>query len=147
MANTLEQLLAVHACHALVLASVDAVDRQDYAALAHLFTPDGVLVRPDGQPIAGPAAILATYAARSPDRLTRHLVSNHRVQVSLLAGSATSVCTILLWSGKHSDARTPRGRPADELQQIGEIEDQLVQTPEGWRIAQRNASFSLFRPV
>ena len=136
----LPRLLAENACRALVLAAADAVDRQDPAAFAALFTPDGVLVRPDGTLLQGREAIHAAYAARPADRLTRHLICNHGVQLGP-DGCATSRCTVLLWSGRRSDPETPKGRPADALQQVGEIDDELVLTTEGWCIRRREARF------
>lgn len=139
----LDTLRAEQACRHLVLAAADAVDGRDFLALAALFEPSGVLVRPDGTELCGRDAIVAAYAARDPDRLTRHLVCNQRVSVDLAAGAAQAACTVLLWSGRHSDAPTPRGRPADPVQQVGEIRDLLAKTPEGWRIRRREAWFTL----
>ena len=141
----LDTLLAQQACRDLVLAAADAVDGRQFTALAALFDTDGVLVRPDGVELRGRDAIVAAYAARDPDRLTRHLVCNQRVAVDLAAGTARASCAVLLWSGKHSDATTARGRPADPVQQVGEIHDQLARTPEGWRIRRREAWFTLFQ--
>lgn len=142
MSHLIDTLVAERACRALVIAAAEAVDRQDPAAFVALFMPDGVLVRPDGKRLQGRAAIHAAYAARDADRLTRHLICNHVVQLGA-DGRATSRCTILLWSGRRSDPETPKGRPADAAQQVGEIDDELVSTPEGWRIARRAARFIL----
>jgi ketosteroid isomerase-like protein len=145
MNTDLDTLLAQQACRDLVLAAAEAVDGRQFTALAALFDTDGVLVRPDGVELRGRDAIVAAYAARDPDRLTRHLVSNQRVVVDLAAGTARSTCAVLLWSGRHSDAVTPRGRPADPVQQVGAIHDLLARTPEGWRIRRREAWFTLFQ--
>ena len=140
----LPRLLAESACHALVLAAADAVDRQDPAAFVALFTPDGVLVRPDGSLLQGRDTIHAAYAARPAERMTRHLICNQAVQLGPDGTTATSRCTVLLWSGRRSDPETPKGRPADGLQQVGEIDDELVLTGEGWRIARRDARFVFY---
>ena len=145
MNTALDTLVAEAACRDLVLAAADAVDSRDFLAFADLFETRGVLVRPDGTELVGRPAIVAAYAARDPERLTRHLVSNQRVRVDLAVGTAQAACTVLLWSGRHSDALTPRGRPADAQQQVGEIRDLLAKTPEGWRIRRREAWFTLFR--
>lgn len=145
MNTALDTLVAEAACRDLVLAAADAVDGRDFLAFADLFETRGVLVRPDGSELVGRPAIVAAYAARDPERLTRHLVSNQRVRVDLAAGTAQAACSVLLWSGRHSDATTPRGRPADAQQQVGEIRDLLAKTPEGWRIRRREAWFTLFR--
>ena len=142
MSEAIERLIAESACRALAIAAAEAVDHQDHAAFAALFAPDGVLVRPDGSLLQGRAAIHAAYAARPSERLTRHLICNHRVDLAA-EGSARSRCTVLLWSGRRSDAETPKGRPADALQQVGEIDDELMLTPVGWRIARREARFIL----
>lgn len=141
--DALQRLLAEQACRDLVLAAANAVDGRDYAALAALFEPDGVLVRPDGTELRGRPAIVAAYAARDPDRLTRHLVCNQRVQLDPTAATARVASTIALWSGRHSDPATPRGRPADSVQQVGEIRDLCVRTTDGWRIRRREAWFTL----
>lgn len=142
----LEQLLAEQACRRIVLTGVQAVDGQDYAGFARLFTPDGVLVRPDGQRLEGRIAIEQAYAQRDPNRLTRHLVTNHHVTLHDPA-SASSSCSVLLWSGRHSDVAGTNGRPADAAQLLGEFLDELVLTDEGWRISRRQAHFSLHRTV
>jgi uncharacterized protein (TIGR02246 family) len=143
MKDTLDILQAQQDCRDLVLAAADAVDNRNFAALAGLFAPDGVLVRPDGNELRGPQAIEAAYAARDPDRLTRHLVCNQRVQVDLAAGTARADCTVQLWSGRYSDTPSLRGRPADPVQQVGEIQDLMVKTRQGWRIHRRRAWFTL----
>lgn len=144
MMTPLECLLAEKACRDVVLAAADAVDAQDHDALVRLFTPDATLVRPGGQPLQGREAIRAAYAARDPDRLTQHLICNHSVQVEP-GGAALSRCRVLLWSGKRSDPLTPKGRPADAAEQVGEIVDRLTLTSQGWLIQRRDASFTLFR--
>lgn len=141
----LEQLLAEQACRRIVLETARAVDEQDYAAFAQLFTSDGILLRPDGSQLEGRAAIEQAYARRDPNRLTRHLITNHGVIVHD-ANRATSRCGVLLWTGWHSDASGPNGRRANPEQIVGEFLDELALTPEGWRIRHRQARFILHRP-
>lgn len=142
--SAIERLLVQQACQDTVIATARAVDAQDYAALAQLFTPDGVLVRPDGQAAQGRAAIAAAYAARDPDRMTRHLLSNLCVE-PLGPGTARARCAVLLWTSRHSLEGGPKGRPADAAQLLGELEDELVRGSEGWRIRHRRASFLMHR--
>lgn len=144
MPAPIDLLLAEQACRQVVLQSVQAVDQQDYAAFAALFTPQGVLVRPDGSRLEGGPAIEAAYARRDADRLTRHLITNQIVLVHN-AAHASSTCSVQLWTGSHKDAESARGRPADPTQLIGEFLDELAMTPQGWRIRQRQASFILHR--
>jgi ketosteroid isomerase-like protein len=138
----LDFLLAEHACRQVVVLSAQAVDRRDFAAFARLFVPDGVLIRPDGTRLVGRAAIEAAYEQRSPDRLTRHLISNHLVQIHDIE-RASSNCNVQLWGGSYKDAEGSKGRPADATQLIGEFDDELVMTADGWRIRQRLARFVL----
>jgi uncharacterized protein (TIGR02246 family) len=144
--STLAHVVAEAACRALVLQGADAVDAGDAAGFAELFVPDGVLVRPNGSVLQGRAAIAAAYAARDPDRLTQHLISNQQVLVDLATGIASARCKVLLWTGRHSTPHTPQGRVADALTQVGEFEDTLVQTADGWRLRRREARFILQQP-
>lgn len=142
--RAVERLLVQQACQDIVIATARAVDAQDPAALASLFTPDGTLVRPDGQAVQGREAIAQVYAARDPDRMTRHLLSNFRVE-PMGPDAARASCSVLLWTSRHSAEGGPRGRPADAAQLLGEFADELVRTPEGWRIRHRRASFLMHR--
>lgn len=143
-ASPLERLQAEAACRELVIAAAEAADSGDWQRLADCYTPDATLVRPGGVELHGRDAIHASYAAKDPDRLTQHLVCN--LSATLRPdGSVDCRSKVLLWSGKRSDALTPRGRPADAQQQVGQFVDRLVRTGEGWRIERRDASFLLFR--
>lgn len=142
--SALTQLLAEQACRRVVQETAQAVDIQDYAAFAGLFTPDGVLIRPDGRRLEGRTAIEQAYVQRDQNRLTCHLITNHLVAVHD-STSASSRCSILLWSGRHSDNSSANGRPADASELVGEFLDELVLTSEGWRIRQRQACFILHR--
>ena len=142
--DDLQRLLAEAACRDLVIAAADAADSQDWPRLAACFAADATLVRPGGVELRGREAILASYAGKDPDRLTQHLISNQSVAMTA-DGSVACRSKVLLWSGRLSDALTPKGRPADALQQVGEFVDRMVATPEGWRIAHRVASFQFFR--
>jgi uncharacterized protein (TIGR02246 family) len=143
--TSIEMLIAQDTCRALVLKGAEAVDAGDAAGFAALFTPDGVLVRPDGSQLQGQAAIAQAYAARDPDRLTQHLLCNHTVAVDVAQGTAVSRCKVLLWSGRHSAVLAKQGRPAEGLTQVGAFLDTLLQTADGWRIQTRRAQFILYR--
>ncbi|VVD73663.1 nuclear transport factor 2 family protein [Pandoraea communis] len=142
--ETLEALLAKQACHDLVMRFVACNDRRDPQGLAALFAENGVLVRPNGDTLAGPAAIAAAYADRPADRLTRHLVGNVLIDVTSPT-SAIGSSTVLLWSGSAQDTPGPFGRPAQGRQVMGEFEDTFVRTAQGWRIARREARFTFIR--
>ncbi|HET9822052.1 MAG TPA: nuclear transport factor 2 family protein [Burkholderiaceae bacterium] len=143
--DPLQRLLIQQAVNDLVLRSAACVDSRDAAGLAALFTPDGELQRPSGTPLQGRAAIEQAYAQRPPGRLTRHLVTNLRVEVES-PRRARAHSLVLLWSGSSDDAQGPQGRPARGAQQVGEFRDRLILTDEGWRLEQRIASFVLHLP-
>ena len=138
--SPLESLLAEREARQVVLAAARLVDAQQWQAFAELFAEDGSLERPDGTLLQGRQAVYQAYATRSPERLTQHILTNHEVTVTG-AQSAQSRCLVLLWTGLRSDALTAKGRPADAAQQLGEFVDELRLTPEGWRLAKRQARF------
>lgn len=140
--DALQTLLIQDACRELVLRSVECTDAHDAPGLAALFAPDGVLRRPTGQPLIGRAAIEAAYAQRPRERITRHLVTNTRVEVQS-ATAAHARSRVLLWAGSTEDADGPQGRPLRGPQLVGEFDDRFVLTDEGWRFASRDASFVL----
>ena len=141
--NCVDVMMGEREVRAVVLASARLVDAQDWRGFADLFDSEGELTRPDGSLMKGREAVFQAYAARDPERLTQHVLTNHEVEI-VSEQQARSRCLVLLWSGKRSDALSPKGRPADAAQQLGEFVDSLVRTPQGWRIARREASF-MFR--
>lgn len=142
--NALESLLAEREVRSVVLASARLVDAQDWRGFAELIAEDATLVRPDGSLLQGREAVYQAYAARSPERLTQHILTNHELSVND-GHTAQSRCLVLLWSGLRSDPPSPKGRPADAAQQLGEFVDQLALTAQGWRIAHRHARFMFQR--
>ncbi len=138
--SPLESMLAEREVRQVVLAAARLVDAQQWQAFADLFAEDGSLERPDGTLLQGRQAVYQAYASRSPERLTQHILTNHEVTVTG-THSAQSRCLVLLWTGLASDAPTAKGRPADAAQQLGEFVDELRLTPEGWRLAKRQARF------
>lgn len=140
--DELQRLLAERACEQLVLRAATHVDRGEAAALAALFTPEAVLVRPGGESLVGRAAIQAAYARRPAERITRHLVTNVRVAFDG-PGAARVESQVLLWSGSTLDEPGPRGRPARGAPVVGAFDDRLEHTAEGWLIAHRVATFEL----
>jgi len=142
--DALALIQAESACRDLILMAADAVDQQNYAALVALFCEDAILVRPGGNALQGRSEILASYSLKDPNRMTQHLVCNHRVQVSSSGKNAHSHCKVLLYVSDKNRTLTPRGRVADASHQVGTIADELVLTADGWRIQKRNAWFDLF---
>ena len=142
--SELDAVVARQACHDLVIRFVSCNDKRDAQGVAALFAEDGMLVRPNGDTLTGPAAIAAAYADRPADRITRHLVGNVLIDVSSPT-TATGTSTVLLWSGSAADAAGPFGRPMKNREVMGEFEDSFVKTPGGWRIARREARFVFVR--
>ena len=130
--NASDALLIERACERLVVDSARLNDEQEWAALAGLYTRTGVVVRPNGQRLDGREAIEAAYAAGSPDRVTRHLCTNLRVDVDG-ADAAHSTTTVLIVAGTRSD-------DSDVTYRVGEFADRFERTDEGWKIAERRAS-------
>jgi ketosteroid isomerase-like protein len=140
-------LQAKDACRDLILAAADAVDQQDYKALVELFCEDAVLVRPGGAALHGRAEILASYALKDPNRLTHHMVCNHRIHIFESGQTAHSRCRVLLYVSDKRLEVSIQGRLANANHQIGTIEDELVQTKVGWKISKRTAWFDVFSPA
>jgi len=131
--NELDVLLIERACGRLIADSAVFNDRRMWAALAALYVPDGVVVRPNGQRLRGREAIEASYAGGPPDRVTRHLCSNVRVEVDD-ANSAHATTTVLIVSGTDD---------SDVTYRVGEFANRFVRTEQGWRIAERRASLGM----
>lgn len=133
------------ACRDTVLRAARAQDLQDWDALASHFTDDAQLLRPGGEALQGRDAIRAAYAARPPQRFTRHLVVSTIVDAEG-DGQARAHSTVLLWAGHTDDPEGPQGRPASGPQLLGEFDDRLRREADGrWRIAERLARFVLHR--
>ena len=138
--SDLDTLLIERACERLIIESANCNDRRDWAALAALYTPDGVVVRPSGQRIEGRAAIEAAYAAGPGERVTRHLCTNIAIDVD---GPHTAHATtaVLIVSGVRSqDPEVTFGVVPSEHHKVGEFADRFERTDDGWRIAERRAS-------
>lgn len=126
------------ACAHVVLRSIRAFDEQDWNAYAGLFAADGVFVRANqpGEPLAGREAIQRALAARSANRLTRHLCTNLDIE-ALDAKHARGLCYLLLYAGDASGPASAAGQAADGVQKVGEYRDTFVLSGEGWRISRR----------
>jgi hypothetical protein len=129
------------ACERLVLDFAYFSDRQEYEALASLFTPGGTMIRPNGDALSGRAAILAAYRSRPGGRITRHICTNIRITAEApdRAAGLTYAIVYSAKTGQTPDAHF--GIPAEPRQLVGEFEDEFALTPEGWRIATRRARF------
>ena len=141
--NEIDRLLIERACERVIVDSARFNDRREFSALAALYTTDGLVVRPNGQRLEGRVAIEAAYAAGPPDRVTRHLCSNVRVEVDG-PDAARATTAVLIVSGQRSDdPDAPFGVLPSERHMVGEFADRLVRTEDGWRIAERHATLAM----
>lgn len=135
-----ERVLIEHACTRLVLESVAANDRQDYEAFAAMFTSDGLLHRPNGEPLCGHDEIVESYRTRPRNRITRHICTNVLVHVES-PRFARGTAYVVLYSADSLQAVKNFGAKCDSRTLIGELEDRFQLTMDGWRIAERRAKF------
>ena len=130
-------------CERLIKRYVNLNDRQDWPAVAALYTEDALFRRPSGgDPIEGRAAILAGFLAR-PARAQRHVMANVVVDVEG-AERARAFSVIVLYQGDPAaDGELPAMSANSPL--VGTYTDKLVRTDEGWRFAERIGALD-FRP-
>ena len=109
-----------------------ALDRGDNAEAAGFFTDDAVIVAPNGQELAGPAA-RKFVLGRSAAIITRHLLTNVLVT---LDGSERA----------HAEAyvhvyRVHREEPSKpSSQSVGELSVDFRMTDVGWRVSRYRAT-------
>lgn len=132
------------ACKQIIEHSAYLTDTRDFEGYAALFTESGQLTRPGGQPLIGREAIVESYRARPAERMTRHMVG-HSVMEVLDEGKVRAVTSVLLWSTTATAPVEAFGRKAEPRQALGEYCDDLILTPEGWRIEKRVSSFLMYR--
>ena len=127
----METLTIERTCERLVLDFAYYSDHREYESLAELFASDGVMHRPNGDPLTGSDAILQAYRSRPAGRVTRHVCSNIRITVQS-PDRARGITYAVVYSASGSEKAEER---------IGEFEDEFVRTSEGWRFAVRRARF------
>ena len=114
----------------LTVAYCWALDGNRWDDLDGVFTPDAHAVL--GRPCDGLPAIKARIEeALGPLDDSQHMVTNHQVTVSADGATATCRC--------YFHAQHVRGSASGGANFIvaGRYEDELVRTPDGWRIAHR----------
>jgi hypothetical protein len=138
----IETLAIERACERLILDFAYFSDHVQYESLVQLFTPDGVMHRPNGDLLEGRDAILKAYRARPAGRITRHICTNIRISVES-ADSARGLTYAMLYSGNSNEPANGHFGFKVEQQLVGEFEDEFVRTAEGWRIGIRRARFMM----
>jgi ketosteroid isomerase-like protein len=106
-----------------------ALDQNDFERLRNVFLPDAIFDIA-GTPHHGLDAIMARVsAALTPLDDSQHLISNHQIVID--GDRATSRCYL---QAQHV-RKAAEGGPNFIF--AGRYEDELVRTPEGWRISHR----------
>jgi ketosteroid isomerase-like protein len=106
-----------------------ALDARDWALLDEVFTPDAVGDYGGGE-LKGREALRGMVRRMlGGSGPSQHLLANHRVELD--GDAARCVCQVRAFSA----GTGPSAGRSYEL--LGEYRDQLVRTPEGWRIARR----------
>jgi hypothetical protein len=127
----MDTLTIERACERLVLDFAYYSDHQEYESLSKLFATEGIMKRPNGDPIVGREAILQAYRSRPAGRMTRHVCTNIRIMVEAV-DRARGLTYAVVYSARGDEKAEER---------IGEFEDHFVRTDEGWRFASRQARF------
>lgn len=115
-------------------------DAGDFAAMAEMFTDDGVFARPSQADvlIRGKPAILAAYTSRPP-RFTRHLITSVVVTVED-HDNARAHSYLSLYTGQASEGLP---RAAEPVYLIGDFKDRFVRRDGTWKFSQRLGSLAL----
>ncbi len=136
--NAMEKISVAEACRHLVHRYAYLNDERNFAAIAEMFTEDGVLYRPSApdKPIQGRAAILAALQTRPATTATFHVCTDVLIEV-LTANRTTARSRILMLSGERAAGATVPDAATVKPPLPGTFEDELVLTAEGWKFASR----------
>ncbi|OZI18159.1 hypothetical protein CAL18_13735 [Bordetella genomosp. 7] len=120
-------------CEAVVLAFFHALDQRRHEDVAALMAEDGVWMR-QGKALRGPREVLQALHARPAGRATCHVITNLRL-LSASAGRAELGYYLTAYESVAQDGTA--GAP--RLVAIRDCRDTLVQTPQGWRLADKQS--------
>jgi uncharacterized protein (TIGR02246 family) len=125
-------MLVEHRCAKLMARYCHLVDARQDQAIAELFTPDGVLLRPEER-LEGRDAILRFFQ-ELPKVPRRHIASNIVVEAHT-PDTASGFSYVTVHRGAES------GEPSLEAPYlVAEYHDALVQQDGAWRFASRDTS-------
>ena len=133
-----DQLRCERECTRLCYDFAFTVDHMDYDAFVALFAADGVFDRA-GLRSAGHEAIRNFLNARPTGRVTRHLISNVRINMTS-ATSATGTCSALMYAAAGTATPLPVTPPL-----VVDYTDDYVLTADGWKIKLRQTGI-VFQP-
>ncbi|MFF4309888.1 nuclear transport factor 2 family protein [Streptomyces sp. NPDC001507] len=143
--DSLQRLLAEHACERLVIDFVRRLDLGEPSSVAELFTEDGWWEWPppgDGRRAEGRSALAAYFGSRPPGRLSRRVMSNILVTVT---GPDTATATSYFQTyrvdghptgreGGSGGGTVPAGPPV----QVGHYDDRFRRVDGRWLLASRS---------
>lgn len=132
MQSTVE-LLDKFACLDLVEKVRRAADDRDAEAFSNAFTDDAVWTRPSVDPMVGREAIGAAVGTPLVGQVVRH-IGGGADAVLTSEDTAVVISQATIYSVAH-DGELPA--PVTLPAKVIEYRDELVRTPEGWRIRNR----------
>lgn len=123
-------------CEQLFLNIAWLTDHGPQIDIPQLFTENGEFDR-DGTLLKGRAELIDLYAKRPISLLTRHLVSNLRVNIlSDEHACCHAYATVYRYrSPDSSKPALPLNCEGPEI--VNEYDDQMVKTAEGWKVSRR----------
>lgn len=122
------------ACTNLVVRTMLAVDAGDLDAFEAQFTENCVMIYGEQQ-VVGRDTIMGLMRQRSPDRVTRHVLSQVFVEPAS-DGSASAISYFTLYEGSRTEGAMPYSLNTPAA--VGEYRDVCHLTDKGWRIAERH---------
>lgn len=141
--KALSEDAAIRACKNVTLRASMLMDADDCDALIALCTSGFEFVRPSTFPdvsIKGAEALRVAMRARPAGFVSRHICTNQIVELS-----GETVATVRSYFTHYSALRTTSANGAvpiaEALRSVGEYEDVVVRTAQGWRIARRTGRF------
>lgn len=145
MDAALQQIADERACERLVTLYTHLVDFGDAAAIADLFTADGVW-RTDEFSMDGQDEIRAGFGRRQgvARRQSRHVCTN--VIITVDGEAATGLCYLVNYRHDSETGQAEKPAPADVPKFVGEYHDTFVRTAAGWRFKDRYCDMAFVRP-
>jgi uncharacterized protein (TIGR02246 family) len=136
MAETLESLIAEHACERLLYEYARCVDDGRAAAIADLFTEDGEWIGDDGRGWHGRDEIRDAFTRRQAltRRQSRHVITNVLVT---MRGTDDADAIAYLINYRHDSATgtAERPAPAEHPKFVGDYHLRFRREGDKWRIA------------
>ena len=141
--NIENQLRCERECTRLCHDFAWTVDERNYSAFVALFADDGVFERM-GQKSEGHAAIRQFLDARPVDKVTRHLCSNIRIDLTGPT-SARGTCSALMFQAKAIANAAPSQPLPVSAPVVVDYVDDYVLTEGGWKFHYRRTTL-VFQP-